>query len=136
MSKPVPIFKGKVKNGKLLFDERDIFDLWIGQFEDKKVDIIVNRRLDNRSMQANKYLWGVVYETVSQCTGFTPEEVHEIFKKKFLSYRKQYKGKSYLFTKSTANLNTLEFSEYVEKIKQFSALELSCYIPEAGEIII
>ena len=134
--KPVPIFRAKVEKGKVVFDNRDIFDLWIGQFEGKEVKLTVQQRRDARSLQANKYLWGVVYEAVSDTTGFTTEEIHEIFKKKFLSYTRKYKGKSYRFTKSTTKLNNLEFSEYIEKIKIFASSELSCVIPEAGEYAI
>jgi hypothetical protein len=133
MSKPVPIFRGKVVSGKLVFNDKDTFDLWLGQFEGKEVEVTAQQRRDARSIQQNKYLWGIVYEAVADTTGFEPEEVHDIFKRKFLSYSKPYKGKSYRFTKSTTELNSLQFSEYIEKIKMFSAKELSCYIPDAGE---
>ena len=131
--KPIPILKGKVINGNINPDDPDVFGIWIAQFEGKEIEITVQQRRDIRSIQQNKYLWGIVYEAVADTTGFEPEEVHDIFKRKFLSYSKPYKGKSYRFTKSTTELNSLQFSEYIEKIKMFSAKELSCYIPDAGE---
>jgi hypothetical protein len=133
MPKPIPIFKGIIENGKLKLSDKENFDLWVGSLDGKKVDVTVSQHSDSRSIKQNNYLWGIVYEAVAATTGFEPEEVHEIFKKKFLSYTKMYKSKSYRFTKSTKELNTLGFSEYIEKIKMFSAKELSIYIPDAGE---
>lgn len=34
-------------------------------------------------MAQNRYLWGVIYKTLSSELGYHPEEIHEYFKKKF-----------------------------------------------------
>lgn len=85
---------------------------------------------NSRSDQQNRYMWGVVYKLVSDHTGFTPEEVHETYKIKFLTYEKEHKGKIYKFTKSTANLSTLEFGEYLDKVINHAQGELKIIIPE------
>ena len=129
----IPIWKGKVKDGKLeLYNERD-FKIYLGNLKGE-VEVVIQRKQTKRSIQANRYLWGVVYKLISESTGFTDEEVHQIFKKKFLTYKKSYKGKNYNFVDSTTKLDIFEFSEYINKIKDFAAKELGCYIPESDEI--
>ena len=37
-------------------------------------------------------------------------------------------------TKSTADLSTKEFSDYVDSVKRWASEKLGCYIPDAGEV--
>lgn len=89
---------------------------------------ISNRK--KRSLEQNAWYWGVLLATIADSTGFTDDECHEIFKKKFLSYEKKYKGKIYKFTKSTASLNVSQMAEYLTKISVFAATDLGVIIPQ------
>lgn len=82
-----------------------------------------------RSLQQNRYYWGVVCNLVSDHTGYAPEESHQIMAEMFLSY--ENKGKA--FTKSTTKLKTVEFEEYMEKCRRWAAMELQVYIPLPNE---
>ncbi len=78
-----------------------------------------------RSVQQNRYYWGVVCKLVADHTGYSPDEVHQIFTNMFLSYNK----KGHKFTESTTRLNTQEFEWYMEECRRWAAMELQVYIP-------
>jgi hypothetical protein len=92
-----------------------------------------------RSQQANRYYWGVVLEGLSDYTGYTPEELHELMKCKFLPKDKAFTNgngiviESYVIGGSTTELDTQAFSDYVNKIRDWASSALNCYIPEADE---
>lgn len=90
-----------------------------------------------RSNQQSRYYFGVVVDILSNHTGFTPEEMHEILKHKFLRDWKKIKTVNgvfeYVYTKSTTILSTAEFENYLAKIREWAAIELNCQIPEPNE---
>ena len=120
------IIFGKIKDGELKVQR--FFKSEIKKLEGKDIEI---RPLSNsRSSQQNRYLWGVVYKIIGDELGMTPEEVHETYKVKFLSYKKELKDKWYSFTRSTTDLNTVEFGEYIDKIVRHASSELGLIIPD------
>lgn len=98
-------------------------------------------RINKRSNQQNRYVWGLVYEMVLQ--GFrdlgwdevqTTEDVHLIMKARFLKItRADEQGEVIEIFRSTTSLSKLEFCEYVERIQQFAAQNLNIVIPNPGE---
>ena len=97
----------------------------------------IKEHRDKRSSNANGYLWGVVYATIAQETGFSSDELHEIFKGKFLTTDKVLKQTGQVFSVpgSTADLDKVQFGEYLDNVLQFALTELDCYIPQPGETI-
>jgi hypothetical protein len=131
--KLVPTFKGKIIGGKIVFENRQLFDLWTGHFEDNTpVWVIVRKESKIRSLQANAYLW-VCYTLISEYTGFTPEEIHAICKKKFIVKTLQYGDKIYEAVGSTALMDTMEFTSYVDKVKLWAGEEFGITVPEPDE---
>lgn len=116
---------GRIKNG--VIEVQRFFKDEIKKWEGNEVEI--NKSTKSRTSQQNRYYWGVVLKIVSQETGFTPEEAHEVYKKKFLTYQKAHKGKLYDFTKSTTDLKTSEFGEYLDKVINHAQTELNLIIP-------
>ena len=89
-----------------------------------------------RSLASNRYYWGVVLAYLSEETGFTKDEAHQIMQRQFLKYAKDASdGTSEMFVRSTTSLNTAEMNEYIEQIRIFAVSELGCYIPEPNEIV-
>lgn len=87
-----------------------------------------------RSTNQNSYMWGVCIKILSDSTGFSKEEMHDILKHKFLTVEKQTKsGQVLQVTRSTASLNTSEMEEYLARIRQWAAEYLDCNIPEPNE---
>lgn len=94
----------------------------------------------NRSTPQNKYYWSVVVKILSEETGYTTDEIHEIIKYKFLSERKLFREHKGLQTfawiaKSTTILDTKEFEELMTKIREWASQVLGIWIPEPNEEI-
>ena len=83
-----------------------------------------------RSNPQNRWYWGVCIDLISEHTGFTPEEVHEILKHKFLTPKSLMGEQIY---PSTTSLTTVEFKNYMEKIQRWASMELSVVIPDPNE---
>ncbi len=104
----------------------------------KKIEISYGPIKKQRSNLENRYYWGVVIDIIADHTGFSPDEIHEILKHKFL--RKQVwlskeggVAEGFDITKSTAELSTVEFEKYLSEIRQWASMELGCYIPLPNE---
>lgn len=116
------IILGRIKDGKV--EVQRFFQSSMPKYEGKSVEIRIEEA--GRSVQANRYMWGVVYKLISDHTGYTLEEVHQVFKKKFLTYKKD----KYEFTRSTTELNVSEFKDYLDKVIMYATTELALIIPD------
>ena len=129
----------KDKTHKLYFTPEDGVPTWEheGQFERVvrslkqgiKHELTIKPHRSNRSAEQNSYMWAVVYKIMSDETGYTPEEIHQLMGERFLSYEKD--GRT--FIKSTTKLKTVEMEEYLSQVRMFASTELSCYIPLPNE---
>lgn len=98
--------------------------------------VSIKKKRAQRSTQQSKYYWGVVIAYISEETGYTKEECHQLMQRMFLKYVKDVSdGHSETFVRSTTSLNTLEMTEYIESIRIFALSELGTYIPEPNEIV-
>lgn len=128
------------EDGKLHINKRSEFDNSLLRFIGKDVEIIVRKKKKLRSTQANRYYWAGVLDTVR---GRLVELGHDVSKQdchEFLKGRFHYKelideksGECIKITQSTAGMTPIEFSEYIDKIKQFAAEVLDIQIPDANE---
>lgn len=131
---------GQVVRGKLLVHHRSHFDQQVRLLNDRwTLEIVVRRLQATRSGQANRYYWGVVIAALSAHTGYTPDELHELLKMRFLPKRlTMAKGNGeihgeYVLGGSTRKMTVSEFFAYVEQVRQFAA-ELDCYTPDPNEV--
>ena len=125
-----PIFLGFVKKGKLEFKYLDSFKRYLLGLEGKSVDIVVRLVRKTRSNPQNRFLWGCVYELISENTGYTREEVHDAMRMLFL----KDETRKIPTLRSTTSLTTIEMSEYWKQIQQFAAEKLSLVIPDPREV--
>ncbi len=126
------------KGGRLFITNRRTFDEQMRERikETWMLEVIVRRRRAARSLQQNKYWWGVCVQLVSEHTGYTPEEVHDLAKQMFIPKRLavadgngEINGE-FVIGGSTREMNTQEFSEFTERFKQWAAEDLDIYIPD------
>ena len=75
MQKESPRFSAKVVDGKLEIRDRMMFGKYIRSLEGEELVIDIVKKGRKRTLRANTYLWGVVYASISEHTGFTPEEL-------------------------------------------------------------
>ena len=74
---------------------------------------------DKRSLEANKFLWGKLYKSISQFTGYLPMEVHLLCGHLFLSEQKTINGVQVPYVRSTSDLTIEEFSSYIQSIEVY-----------------
>ena len=77
-------------------------------------DMIIMDKEGARSHDQNSLLWGVIYKGLSQTTGYSDTELHDILRMKF-----DLKNEDGSLA-STAGLTKTEFNEYVDKIINWS----------------
>ena len=129
---------GKVNNGKFTPDNVDNFKEVFLHFNNKEVELSVGEAKKTRTMPQNKYYWGVIVRTIANYLGYSDDEMHQIFKMMFLKEYEQInkddKTTVLPLVKSTTQLPTKEFEDYLEKIRRWSASELGLYVPEPNEV--
>ena len=77
-------------------------------------DMIIMDKDGARSHDQNSLLWGVIYKGLSDTTGYTQEELHDILRMKFDLKDEDCK------LLSTAGLTKTEFNDYLDKIINWS----------------
>lgn len=131
----------QTKKGKLFIENRRVFDQQVAGLDERwTLEVTVKRLRATRSVRQNRYWWGVCVQLVSEHTGYTPEEIHEIAKQMFIPKKLavsdgngEIKGE-FVVGGSTRTMNTAEFSEFVENFKRWASTELDVYIPDADEV--
>jgi hypothetical protein len=126
------IFRGKVKNNKLIVGSD--YEKYLSTLEGKDIDITVCEHKDTRSINQCRYYFAVVVKMISDETGYSKDETHEIIKGKFLSREKKV-GKDIIhYTISTSKLKTNEFESLMTEIREWASIELNLMIPQPNEI--
>ena len=124
MQQTFPQWFSRVKFLKTAYFSKDLKPLlekcWKAAKPEKKL---------TRSEKQRKYQWGVVYKIMGDEIGYLPDEIHQLMGKEFLKY--EHKGE--WFVKSTTKLNTKEMETYLENVRRFASMELSCFVPLPNE---
>lgn len=123
MSKLFPNFLGKVSNGKFIPENEDGYTVWMMNLEDKECLLTIGEKKNQRTMSQNKYYNGIILKLIGEHLGYD-------LTAKFLKKIVNVDGKDMVVVRSTTSLTTEEMSNYIEKCKRFSAIELGCFIPE------
>ncbi len=119
-------FHGVAKDGRPVLDASRGFERLCRALEGKRITVTLSPYRKPRSLPQNSYYWGVVLATFAEHLGYLPDELHRAMAGKFLV---KNPGEKIEVTKSTTELSTVEFNEYIEKIMQLAA-EDGCVIPD------
>ena len=125
-----------VENGMLrpTMQQQRTMDTFLATREGKAVAVKFSRPVSTRSNSQNSYMWGVVLTLIAESTGHTTEEIHDILKSMFLPRKFITLGNREVETrKSTTELDTTEFEQYLERIRAWASSELSIRIPLPNE---
>ncbi len=101
-----------------------------------EVEIVARKKRATRSLSQNSWYWGVIVEAISEHTGYTPDEVHEFLKAKFIPKRLTFADGNgeikddLVIGGTTTKLNKLEFGEFCETVRRWAAQELDIVIPD------
>ena len=133
-----PIFTGTDTKGKMEISNRNDFLAYISTLEGKTIQVVVKEQKNTRSVRQNAYYHAVCVKMLADETGYTPDEMHDILRGKFLSKTIIFAGEEVVIVKSTKSLNTKEFEEYTAAIRQTASLPewlgKKIYIPDPNEV--
>ena len=90
-----------------------------------------------RSLPQNAYYWSTLVKIMSDELGYSPMQIHEMFKQEFLfeilHIRTKQGIRQQKIVKSTVELTTSEAEEYYSNIRQWASIELGIFLPEPNE---
>lgn len=93
-----------------------------------------------RTVEANAYLWGVVYKMIADEVGSSVIDVHEGFKAKY-NFRYDFifnpttnRFEVDLGVQSTTRLDIWEFWQYIYKVRAEGEIDLHLRIPMPNEV--
>jgi hypothetical protein len=127
----------EVRRGRLFIRNRRAFDDSLAQLKDGwELEVTVKRLRATRSQQQNRYYWSVVVQLLADHTGYTPDEIHDVLKMRFIPKRLAVADGNgvihdeFVLGGSTREMTTLEFGEYLESVRQWAAETLDVVIPD------
>lgn len=120
---------GIVKEGKLILNNRRNFMDQLQQFEGKDVEVRIRQRSEKRTKEQNSLYWKWI-EVLSNETGFTKDEMHELIKYKYLKRNIiNSEGVEEVVIKSTTTMTTKEFSQFMNDILFWANSTLNINLP-------
>lgn len=142
----VPKFEFLIQKSKLVYRTPDIISQWIRSVfkEGDHGFASFTRPRKPRTTGApgeqgnqNGYYWAVVLPVISNETGHTSDDLHEIYKSKFSPKRvvRDIDGREHVVPMSTSAMSTNEFTEYLDRIMAHAA-EYGISIPPPEKITI
>lgn len=133
-----PVWRGKVIAGEFKPDRPEDFKRHLTNLEGHRIELIVERRRQKRSLPQNCFYFGVVIPLLAAHCGYDDlEEMHAILKEKFpvgadlAAYIEAYVKMEKV--ESSADFLKEQFQFYIERIQRLAA-ELGIYIPDPREV--
>lgn len=124
-------FYGKVIHGKFVPHDFNSFRHAHILLEGQDAEVTIDRRKRQRSNQQNRYYHGVIVPILADHFGYTAEEMHEALKFEFL---KVHEDKPLATVRSTASLSTVEWEEFMSRVREWSSIHYNVYLPEPNEV--
>jgi len=141
-------FGAKIIGGKVMADEPKQLATCIKSHEGRRVTISVGEEKKMhrpRSLEQNAYYHGVCVKILADELGYTPSEMHEALKFEFLRYQRHVKMEKVIggrvkkidkllwCSRSTTDLSTKEFEDFLGRVRVFSSVDLGIFIPLPNE---
>lgn len=129
------ILNAQLVHGQLKLNRRKL-ELLLKSRRDCELAVIIERKTATRSLAQNNWYWSGIIGSISDYTGYTPEETHEFCKAKFLPNKITLADKDgevieeIVIGTSTAKLNKIQFGEYIDSIRQWAAETLDLDIKD------
>lgn len=123
-------------DGKLHLQSPEVFKQAVRAYAGKFVELTVREQRNRRSGRQLRWYWGQILELLSEHTGYTPDELHDYCKSRFIPKRLAIcDGNGVVIDErviggSTGKLKAGEMADYCESIRQWAAEELGVVIPD------
>lgn len=124
------------EQGRIHMDAPEVFRQSARALAGKHVELTLKAKSSRRSDRQNAWYWGQILELLSQKTGYTPDELHEYCKSRFIPKRLAIcDGNGVVIDDrviggSTTKLSRSEMTDYCEAIRQFAAEDMGLVIPD------
>ena len=112
-----------------------VYDFSLSGFEltEGTWTVSVEKVRQTRSISQNRMYWGYILPMIAMETGYETDELHEFFKTKFASEIKDILGVN-VDVGSTKNMDTKDFTNYIDQVKAYCLKELGLHIPEESDV--
>jgi hypothetical protein len=90
--------------------------------------VTIGRYVKTRTNNQLALYWSWLH-IIGDETGNDPEELHELFKGKFILPVEKVIGDDVLLYRSTKTLSTIGMTEYMEKVEAFAASQIGIILP-------
>lgn len=114
------------RNGVVSMDKS--FDLMCSLLRNGEYTVKIVRKTQPRTISQNSLMW-MWYKCMEEATGQRKEDFHDYYKTKFLSRQVVIGGRWVTVFGSTTDLNTLQMTNYLEKVKADAAVEFGIMLP-------
>src|SRR6476620_953775 len=136
-------YYSEVKAGKLVTLNRARLQRDLAPFEGTRVELTIKKAKKRRTLPQNRFYFDVVIPCLQmgfrETHGYSwsKEAVHEFCKKEFnsLELHNEKTGEVVSFPQSTTTLSTIEWQEYILKIKAWAMEFFDMLIPDPNEQI-
>lgn len=129
----IPIFKGRIEKGKKIYDNPNRYLVQLSKLEGKRFEETLRQEKSKRSLDQNAYYWGVVVEILRDHFGYETYEAEEVHDGLKLIFLRIHEREGLETMRSTTKLSTVEFEDYLEKIRRWAIKEHNCRIPLPNE---
>lgn len=126
----IPVFRATVTKCRLDIHDQQKWVIYLAGLNGKEVEVTVKKPEKKRSQSENRYFHGIVLPILCDYFGYDAEEMKDALKMKFLLIES---GKIPTVRK-TSSLSTVEFEDFMTKVRQWAAQEWQVYIPLPNEI--
>lgn len=140
---PARVVKDEHGRPRLVPDSLSRWRAVLNRMVGRPVLVSISREKERRSLEANRYLWGVVYErlldefrAIAQDAGERPvfankDQIHDAMKFRFLGLDVVKVGDVEIERPATTTkLTPEEFSKFIRQIKEMAATRWQIYIEE------
>lgn len=122
-------FSIDVQDGKVTLSDEENYRRQMRQFKNGKATLRIEVDRGRRSNQQNRY-YRLVLGLISDHTGDEVDDLHELFKQRFLAPRMVTVLGEEMPIWTTTNLDADAFKDYVERIRRFALMELQVQTPD------
>jgi hypothetical protein len=117
ITRPKPIVvQARIEGGELKVPARKVLLSALKHWPDGPVDLEVRPFEETRRGRANRFYRGVILKLIAQHSGYTPDELHEIFKVRHNSklVADPATGEEIRIGQTTTKLTISQFSDYLD----------------------
>ncbi len=136
MKQPVPLFPARYDDAGVLIvsdTQKQAMRRYGKTLKGHDVEILIRKKQDKRSLNANAYWWAVPVAIMAEEWGVQVEQAHYLLLGEWKGYTEGPLGRLPNCT-SSSKLNREEFSELINWMLDYGPSEWNCYIPAPGDV--